>query len=482
MLATAILNPVEECTDKFISHPNAAGFSIHCSNSPSSDPLIWQPCVNGVALDLTTQGSIVVGLNRMGRRMLRTSEISTVQNWGQFNVNQIMRIPGGNSFTQTASQQLTNAFTPTVTNSVFLSGWAYDGAQVCKGVLLPQIQGSNPTSFYLGSSNGAIMVGPFAGYPSTGITPATSANLSGFTCPIFGRIWTYSTGVWTPGTWVLNLGPALQFNSGDYHLTNTLAVAYEFASTIGTDCYVQLVTNKVGTDTAYTTAYSTGGGFELYCDSFAVSWFGSIPVTEQITVAAGEIITCTASALTDGGDIAVGVPPPGMYPGDLGLFSKAGSYFAALTGLSQDKYSGAFRNGASSFHVPRATDRLVRADDKTLEDWRMYALRAPTSANGPGSALVKSDSLFNLTTPSPALHPIAVGMMPHASALWCVLQQLNRCGDNGDHVEWLKRQAASLTNWLHSDEGRATVAKGVDIAKQIGKVLHKEYMKMKAAV
>jgi hypothetical protein len=373
----------------------------------------------------------------------------------QFNsatVSQVIDVPGSATVSYTAvSGSLFTLVQSTA--GTFLGGIMLDGGG-SSNALLPakNTVSGQPPSIYLCTSNGMLSTSTYF----------MNILCVGFSSPIYGRIWyNQTTGSplgWNQTAWyVISSGVQVMQLPWFYNL-NISGFAVEFNSAQATSGYVQcLLYQATGTTKTYPVVAPAS---ELSLTAYPVEWWGDIEFTKFFVAAAGEIITCTASDLNAGGDAAACVPARGTYPGTM---PPAVNYYQSASKVVPNHYTGNFKNGLSAFHIPYVNDTPQYANSVRMDDFRLYAIRSTTTA----SYMARSDTLFNLLTSSAALSPGPGPMCPHYQALAIALQELNLCGDNGDHTDWLKKQAKKAVAWIKSPEGRSALAKGVGAAEKL---------------
>jgi hypothetical protein len=439
-MAEVICDPLDNSSRCDSHHPNAAGALVHTASAPMTLAGNYNYSVDNATVSTNAIGSIVLATNNGANRLLVTAPSDTsVPNVSRFAAAMTTEIPGGGSYTG-------GVYVPGPV-TCFHGGVLYDASGATNFCMLPALSSnaSGPPVAYM-----VYLDGYSSGTPTSIVVQITPAALPTL---VFYRCWYQSGGLWTQSAWTAVGGAGVSYTNAP----NVFAVAVELS------CTVEVSVNAVVTIIAggLTTNAIAMTNCELFLQPIAVPWWYNIDFRNFITLAAGEVITCTGTDLTAGGDIAVGVPGYGTYPGNL---PSGANYYQAISGLVRNKYIGNLKFGGSAFHVPKIEDRLVYKGCIYLNDWRIYAIRSTTVP----TFQIKMDSSFDVTTNSPALHPLPVPMVPHFEALYAALSALERCGDNRDHLKWLKSQAKRLKNWVTSPEGRKVLAEGVDVAKKVG--------------
>jgi hypothetical protein len=491
-LAAAILNPLEVCPRVQVHHPCATGALVHTANAPYVLNGVWNSYVsNGIIQANNVQGSFAMSTNRGLRQLVSTMASQDTIPLQSGLVDSILAIPPTAAINRTWSATtgapviVYNVSGPTV----FANGILRDQTGNSSIVQVPALSSapSDPSCMYLIGMNNTTPAW-------TNLQPQVFCYIQGQTCTVIGRLWLATNSgaqtnyTWSKSAWQTNVifsaGPAIviPFTDSVFNVLTTangvVAAAFEFSSTQGTDCFAQLVFNMQPVD--YSSPSTGQSALTLRpcmytCNVQTVSWWndnqdvfnGQCCVANQLTM------TYAAAGLNDQGQVAIGVPPFGMAPGQM----QGSNYFNAISLFSKNKYVGVAKSGCTALHCPKTMDRIVRADDISYgSDYLIMEMfnTIPTGTGGIASPsfMIRGDSLYTLTTTSPFLNPEPVPEVPHWQALVSAISaSCFRCGDNGDHLETFKRQAASIAKWIISPEGKHHIKQGVELGTDLLKIV-----------
>lgn len=442
MLGEAILDPYDFADRCSLGHPNAAGTLVHQASAPQEFSGSYSATVDNGVVTTNNQGCIVVASNRGIGRIWTTANSSGLISVNNFTIDEYIDIPGG------AIVSSAGAVTPPA-QTRFLGGMMQFGDSNSGLAQLPVLSPfgqAGPKCGYFCSTNGTNSFGVYM-------------RCTGFHGKLCFRPWYLNSGnVWVAGTWQVQQTVDSTPFGFNFAAALIIGIALEVCATIGSSAGINISYPSVIGSPAVQVPSS-----ELLLQRFDVSWWEQITFSKYLTIAGGEVVTCTGTDLTAGGDIAVGVPSYGTAFGDL---PAAANYFSSITTLVDNRYVGNLKFGGSAFHVPTLEDRAVRPDTTDFRDYRIYAIRSATVP----TLQIKSNSLFSLQTNSSALHPVEAPFVPHAMALYQALTYFNRTGDNADHLKWLRQQAEKFGRWIVSDSGKKAIAKGVGLAKEVAKL------------
>jgi hypothetical protein len=257
-------------------------------------------------------------------------------------------------------------------------------------------------------------------------------------------------------------------------LGTSTGLAIELCSTDGTEGYftVEMFPGASGgTSGAFSNIIATGLA-ETTLVSAPVSWWSTVAsvMGDQLMLGAQEIITCTASDFNNQGTVVAGKLSKGA---NLSYSQPASDFFTTLSQMPRNNMTGALKHGASGFHVPDFTDRGSGAYDVTRDDVRYYVFRttpASDTAVSPTMELkVYSNVSYGVT--SQIIPTFPVEPVPHVYALFAILSAINTMGTNEGHLKELFNQAKSVVSFILSPEGRKIIGEGIDVAKQVAKIV-----------
>jgi hypothetical protein len=456
-----------------VVHPNFAGDYATSNSDHTYFTPSWGPAIKSqvATADL---GMVVIGDNRGEERVFYTAPSAPSLNTAE--IDQVLSIPGG-AVIQVAA---TEAFTITVPSSattVFLTGLLRSN-NAPETAVLPAPNTASPNWAYIVNA-----AQNMSGSEVTGEMMNIRMSVTANTCKCVYRVWVReSESGWLSSQWAIveydtqilsSTSSTPWYNVAAAAPETSTAFAIEMCSTDGTDAYVIAELFPGISD-------GTGAGFpNIIATSVAettlvgapISWWETVAsvMGNQIMLGAQEIITCTASDFNNQGTVVAGKLTKGA---NLSYSNPASDFFSTLSQMPRNNMTGALKHGSSGFHIPDFTDRGVGAYDITRSDVRYYVFRTtPVAGSPPPTMELKVYSNISYGVTSQIIPTFPVEAVPHVYALFAILGAINTMGTNDGHLQSLLNQAKRLAGWIVSPEGRKVIGGGIDIGKNMYKVV-----------
>jgi hypothetical protein len=463
---------------KSVVHPNFSGDYATSNSDHEYFTPSWAPS-NKSQTATSDLGMIVIGCNRGEDRVFYTSPIAPGLNTAE--IDQVLSVPPGAVITVNGAEAF-NIAVPSSATTAFMTGLLRSN-NAPEIAILPAPNTASPNWAYV--IDAALTM---SGLAASGDLMNVRVKVSANTCTCVYRIWVReSVSGWLSGPWQLVEGDTIPLAYGgstpwyniaattgpDPILETSTGFAIELCSTDGTEGYftVELFPGASGgSDATYPNIIATGLA-ESTLVSAPISWWNTVAsaMGYQLMLGAQEIITCTASQFNNQGTVVAGKLSKGA---NLSYSEPASDFFTTLSQMPRNNMTGALKQGASGFHIPDFTDRGAGAYDVTRDDVRYYVFRTtPVAGSPPPTMELKVYSNISYGVTSQIIPTFPVEPVPHVYALFAILSAINTMGTNEGHLKELFNQAKSLVGFILSPEGRKIIGEGIDVAKQVAKIV-----------